>query len=77
MPLDSHVHKVYAALLREGHSESSAARIAQAQTGDALATGKPAKHENESEHFRNGMAHGKAYLEGLGLWVDEAANARS
>ena len=31
----------------------------------------------KSEHFKNGSARGKAYLESLGLWVDEAANARS
>jgi len=78
MPIDSHVHKVYEALLREGHSEESAARIAQWRTGDSLETGKPAMHENQSEdfenseHFKNGVLQGKAYLHGLGLWVDGA-----
>jgi hypothetical protein len=46
MPERTKVDKVYKALLREGKSEESAARIAQAQTGEALATGKPPKHEN-------------------------------
>jgi hypothetical protein len=46
MPEGSKVDKVYKALLSEGKSEESAAKIAQAQTGEALATGKPPKHEN-------------------------------
>jgi len=72
MPESSRVHHIYEALLKEGHSEESAARIAQWRTGDSLETGKPAKHENQSEDFMNGAARGKAYLEGLGLWVDGA-----
>jgi hypothetical protein len=43
MPAGSQVHKVYEALLREGYSKESAARIAQAKTGEALATGKKPK----------------------------------
>lgn len=40
MPVNSNVHKTYEALKREGHSEASAAKIAQAVTGRALKTGK-------------------------------------
>ena len=46
MPEGTAVDRTYKALLKEGKSEESAARIAQAQTGEALATGKPPKHEN-------------------------------
>jgi hypothetical protein len=44
MPKGSKVDKVYRALKREGYSKESAARIAQSQTGQALATGKAPKH---------------------------------
>ena len=56
MPEGTAVDRTYKALLKEGHSEESAARIAQAQTGEALATGKPPKHkeENCSAEFENG-----------------------
>jgi len=53
MPESSKVHHVYKALLKEGHSEESAARIAQAQTGEALATGKPPKHKEENCSLEN------------------------
>lgn len=43
MPKGTKVDRVYRALRREGKSEGSAARIAQSQTGQALATGKPPK----------------------------------
>lgn len=43
MPKGSKVHKTYSALREEGKSKASAARIAQAKTGQALATGKPPK----------------------------------
>ena len=43
MPENSKVDRVYKALLRRGYSKGSAARIAQAQTGQALQTGKPPK----------------------------------
>jgi hypothetical protein len=43
MPEGSKVHKVFEALKKEGKSPASAAKIAQAQTGQALATGKPPK----------------------------------
>ena len=53
MPVDSKVHHVFEALKKEGHSEESAARIAQAQTGEALATGKPPKHKEENCSLEN------------------------
>jgi hypothetical protein len=43
MPKGTKVHKVYEAIKRSGKSEASAARIAQAQTGKSLATGKKPK----------------------------------
>lgn len=43
MPKGTKVHKVYDAPRREGMPEGKAARIAQAKTGLALATGKPPK----------------------------------
>jgi hypothetical protein len=36
---------MYEALLRKGHSRESAAKIAQSETGQALATGKPPKRK--------------------------------
>lgn len=45
MPKGSKVHKMYEALLREGHSKARAARIAQSRTGQALATGRKPKHK--------------------------------
>lgn len=45
MPEGSKVDRVYKALLRGGHSKGSAARIAQAQTGQSLATGRKPKHQ--------------------------------
>lgn len=45
MPAGTKVEKVYQALLREGKSKASAARIAQSQTGLSLATGKPPKNK--------------------------------
>jgi hypothetical protein len=43
MPKGSKVHKVYEAIKKTGASSGKAARIAQAQTGQALKTGKPPK----------------------------------
>jgi hypothetical protein len=45
MPKGTKVHKVYDALRREGMPKGKAARISQAKTGQALATGKPPKHK--------------------------------
>lgn len=45
MPEGSKVDRVYKALLKQGHSKGSAAKIAQAQTGQALKTGKPPKEK--------------------------------
>lgn len=43
MPKGTKVHNLYEKLLQKGYSKGNAARIAQAQTGQALATGKPPK----------------------------------
>ena len=40
MPKGTKVHKMYDAITREGMDKGKAARIAQAKTGQALATGK-------------------------------------
>jgi len=49
MPEGTKVHNLYKKLLTEGYSVESAVRIAQARTGQALATGKPPKHK-QKEH---------------------------
>ncbi len=43
MPAGTKVDKIYKALRREGADPGKAARIAQAQTGKSLATGKKPK----------------------------------
>lgn len=43
MPKGSKVDKVYEALKKKGYSEAQAAKIAQANTGQSLATGKKTK----------------------------------
>ena len=43
MPKGTKVHKVYTALRRQGKSKGSAARIAQAKTGQSLKTGRKSK----------------------------------
>lgn len=43
MPKNSKVHKVYDALVKQGKSKGSAARIAQAKTGRSLKTGRAPK----------------------------------
>jgi hypothetical protein len=43
MPKGTKVHKIYDALVRQGASKGKAARIAQAQTGKSLATGRKPK----------------------------------
>lgn len=45
MPKGSKVDKMYEALKKEGMDSGKAARIAQAKTGQALATGKPPKNK--------------------------------
>lgn len=47
MPAGTPVDRMYQALLREGNDPGKAARIAQAQTGLALATGKPPKGKSK------------------------------
>lgn len=44
MPKNTKVHKMYQAMVDEGMDKGKAARIAQAKTGKALATGKKPKH---------------------------------
>jgi len=46
MPTGTKVDSVYHALLAKGYTTEKAVRIAQAQTGEALATGQPPKHED-------------------------------
>lgn len=43
MPKGTKVERLYRKLKSEGHDEASAARIAQAQTGRSLKTGKKPK----------------------------------
>ena len=44
MPTGTAVDNVYEALRKKGYSKEKAARIAQSETGEALATGRPPKH---------------------------------
>ena len=46
MPEGTKVHNLYEKLLQKGYSKGSAARIAQAKTGQSLQTGKPPKKEH-------------------------------
>ena len=46
MPEGSKVHKVYEALRKKGYSKEKSAKIAQAQTGEALKIGEPIKNES-------------------------------
>ena len=43
MPKGTTVERMYRALRRKGKSNAASAKIAQAQTGLALATGRPPK----------------------------------
>lgn len=45
MPTGSKVHRCYITLRRKGADKGKAARICQASTGQALATGKTPKHK--------------------------------
>jgi len=45
MPKGTKVDRVYQALLRQGKSKGSAARIAQYATGKSLKTGRAPKHK--------------------------------
>jgi hypothetical protein len=47
MPRGTKVHKVYEALKKEGKSDATAAKIAQAQTGKSLETGKKPKSKGK------------------------------
>ena len=44
MPEGTKVDRMYKAMREEGMPKSKAAKIAQAKSGQALATGKPPKH---------------------------------
>ena len=48
MPENTKVDNVYKALKKKGMSKGKAARIAQANTGLALATGKPPKKKKKT-----------------------------
>ena len=68
MPEGSKVEKIYRALRDKGYSKEKAAKIAQAQTGLALATGEPPKHENEmieNECFKRGQDKARSEIEGI------------
>lgn len=45
MPKGTKVERLYKHLRKQGHSERSAARIAQKKTGLSLKTGKPPKRK--------------------------------
>jgi len=45
MPKGTRVHRLYTKLRRAGKSKGSAARIAQAKTGQSLKTGKQKHHK--------------------------------
>jgi len=47
MPKGSRVHKVYKRLREEGKSKTSAAKIAQSQTGQSLKTGRKPKRKKK------------------------------
>jgi len=49
MPKGTRVERVYKALLREGYSKASAARIAQSKTGQSLKTGRKPKRKNKQK----------------------------
>jgi hypothetical protein len=52
MPKGTKVHEVYEAIKKGGASSGKAARIAQAQTGKSLATGKAPKSGKSKGYFR-------------------------
>jgi hypothetical protein len=47
MPEGTRVHNLYTKLLTQGYSKGSAARIAQAKTGQSLQTGKAPKKKEK------------------------------
>ena len=50
MPKNSAVHKMYEAIKKKGASSAKAAKIAQAKTGLALATGRAPAHSEMNKH---------------------------
>lgn len=80
MPKGSKVDDVYQALRRQGKDEGTAARIAQAQTGQALATGKPPKKAMSFKLALRGLAKANLYEQlggvfGIAGAVDHFSNA--
>jgi len=54
MPVGTKVDNIYRALLKKGYTQSQAAKVAQANTGMALRTGKPLKSKGEYSGQKNG-----------------------
>lgn len=54
MPQGTKVEQMYSAMTAEGMDKGKAARIAQAKTGLALATGKPPKKKAKGAPSRKG-----------------------
>ncbi len=54
MPKGSKVGRMYDAMVAEGMPKGKAARIAQAKSGQALATGKPPMHKQQRRRMRQG-----------------------
>jgi len=48
MPEGSKVDRIYQALRKKGMSKERAAKISQAVSGQALATGRPPKHKRSN-----------------------------
>lgn len=53
MPRGTKVDKLYERLRGKGYKAGKAARIAQAKTGTALATGKPPQHNDRKAGLIN------------------------
>jgi len=53
MPEGTKVHDTYEALLRKGYDKGKSARIAQAQTGQSLQTGKRLKKKKYNSNGTN------------------------
>lgn len=55
MPAGTKVERCYEHLRGKGASKGKAARICQASTGLALATGKPPKHKKKKQRKSHGL----------------------
>lgn len=49
MPAGTKADEIYQALKRKGYDEATAAKIAQANTGLSLATGRPPKNKRRTK----------------------------